>query len=75
MELGIKVPNEVSIIGFDNIVSSYKPFITTIDVPQKAIGWWAMQQLHDRIKYPDKPFVSIQLNTTLVERNTVKYLK
>ncbi len=75
MELGIKVPNEVSIIGFDNIVSSYKPFITTIDVPQKAIGWWAMQQLHDRIKHPDKPFVSIQLNTTLVERNTVKYLK
>lgn len=73
-ELGIEVPNEVSIIGFDNISSIYAPFLTTIDVPQKAMGWQALKQLLYRIMHPDEPFISIQMNTTLIERSSVKTL-
>jgi len=73
-EMGIKVPDEISIIGFDNISSIYEPFLTTIDVPQKAMGERAMQQLLYRIKHPDEPYLNIQMNTTLIERSSVRNL-
>jgi len=72
--MGIKVPDEISIIGFDNISSIYEPFLTTIDVPQKAMGERAMQQLLYRIKHPDEPYLNIQMNTTLIERSSVRNL-
>jgi len=73
-ELEIKVPDDVSIIGFDNISSIYEPFLTTIDVPQVSMGQRAVQQLLYRIKHPGEPFISIQMNTTLIERSSVKNL-
>ncbi|HHY82075.1 MAG TPA: LacI family transcriptional regulator [Clostridiales bacterium] len=73
-ELGIRVPEDISIIGFDNIASIYTPFLTTIDVPQKAMGKKAMQQLLLRIQHPEEPCVSIQMNTSLVERDSVRAL-
>lgn len=73
-ELKIKVPDDISIIGFDNISGIFAPFLTTIDVPQKAIGWRALEQLIHRIKNPGEPYVSIQINTSLVERSSVKRL-
>lgn len=75
-KLDIKVPEEISIIGFDNISVSnvYDPFLTTIEVPQMAMGQWAMQQLLYRIEHPHEPFVNIELNTRLIERNSVRSL-
>jgi len=74
--LGIKVPEEISIIGFDNISISnvYDPFLTTIDVPQIAMGQLAIQQLLYRIDHPHEPFLNIELNTRLIERKSVKNL-
>lgn len=73
-EMNIKVPDDISIIGFDNITDVFTPFLTTIDVPQRAMGRQAIEQLLYRIENPEKPFVSIQINTTLVERSSVKRL-
>ncbi|HHU77417.1 MAG TPA: LacI family transcriptional regulator [Clostridiales bacterium] len=71
-KMNIKVPDDVSLVGFDNVTSVFSPFLTTINVPQKEMGERAMEQLIFRIKNPDEPFVSIQINTTLIERSSVK---
>ncbi|HHY83123.1 MAG TPA: LacI family transcriptional regulator [Clostridiales bacterium] len=73
-EMNISVPDDISIIGFDNIASIFTPFLTTIEVPRKAIGQRAVEQLMHRINNPNEPYVSIQINTTLVERSSVKKL-
>lgn len=74
MEFGLRVPEDISIIGFDNIQFSAisSPTLTTIGVSCKDIGIWAVRLLHDRILYPNSPIVKMQVGTTLVERESVK---
>ena len=48
-ELGLSVPGEVSVVGFDNIpLSSYfEPPLTTVEIPMYSVGMAAMQMLAD----------------------------
>ena len=76
-EYGIKIPEEVSIIGFDDLPFSAisSPPLTTIRVPKKEMGRIATRRLIQMIK--DKPGtmnagVKIEVSTRFVKRGSVK---
>ena len=70
-KLGIKVPNEISIIGYDNIPLSkfVEPKLTTMDQNMFFLG--AAQLLVEKINCDNKFSKRIILNNSLVERETV----
>ena len=51
-EVGLKVPEQLSIVAIhDWWISDYmRPKLTTVRMPQRALGQQAMQQLHDRLQ-------------------------
>jgi DNA-binding LacI/PurR family transcriptional regulator len=72
-ELGYIVPDDFSLIGFDNInmVQFTTPPITTICVDRVALGQIAVQLLLDRIKFPGRPVIKVTIGVELVERGSV----
>ncbi len=51
-ELGLRVPHDVSIVGFDNqelVADSIHPGLTTVELPHYDMGAWAAAQLFARI--------------------------
>lgn len=75
-EAGIKIPEEVSIIGFDDmpycLISS--PRLTTIRVFKEEIGRLAVKRLLEKINHEDEIIQKIEVATALVERDSVKRL-
>ena len=57
-EAGISVPGEVSVIGFDDIVSAafHAPSLTTIRQPLEKMGEVASRVLLDKIEHPEANF-------------------
>lgn len=72
-KLGIKVPSELSIIGYDNIPLSkfVEPKLTTMDQNMFFLGANAAQLLVEKIDCNNKFSKRIILNNSLVERETV----
>ncbi|GGF70430.1 LacI family DNA-binding transcriptional regulator [Wenyingzhuangia marina] len=76
--LGVKIPEEISIVGFSNwfMSSVISPTITTIDQPGYVMGQTAFKQLYKEIKaIKNKTMLSpeiIQLETALVKRESTK---
>ena len=52
VEGGASVPQDVSVVGFDNIdyAAMISPALTTVDVPSYEIGRTACRELLDRIE-------------------------
>lgn len=76
-KLGLKCPDDVSLIGFDNIRYDH-PLIrslTTIDVQKQKMGEEAARALIKRVNNPSSPCLSIEVVADLIERNSVKNLK
>lgn len=73
-ELDIKVPDELSVIGFDNIELSLmcNPPLTTIEQPCYDIGFQACELLIEKIAHPNAPDKQIILNTELIVRSSTK---
>ena len=77
-ELGYKVPEDISIIGFDNISLSslVDPPLTTIQTPKYPIGCVAVNLLSNKIEGKlENAFDGIQkveMKTSLIERQSVK---
>ncbi len=69
---GYKVPQDVSVIGFDNIVVSEisSPTLTTINVPKQRMGAMAVNRLDDIIIGMAKERIKIELLTNLVVRGS-----
>lgn len=76
-ERGYKVPDDVSIIGFDDLPFSeisYPP-LTTLRVPNKEMGRLAVRRLIDMIQNPGEVVVTkTEVCTKFIERQTVKKL-
>jgi LacI family transcriptional regulator len=75
-EAGIIVPDQVSIVGFDNVLFAeyVSPSLTTVKQPKKEKGVRATQILIDAIECPDaKPESRILLPTSIVERQSVGF--
>ncbi|WNH14323.1 LacI family DNA-binding transcriptional regulator [Thalassobellus suaedae] len=75
---GIKIPEEISIVGFSNwfMSSVISPTLTTIDQPGYQMGKTAFKQLYKEIKAiknkkPKTP-KTITLETALVKRESTK---
>jgi len=70
---GIKIPQEVSVIGFDNISFSnfMEPPLTTIKQPKKLMGATAMNLLLDMVEKKKVENKNIKLPTVLLERDSV----
>ncbi|MGM0365902.1 MAG: LacI family DNA-binding transcriptional regulator [Actinomycetota bacterium] len=70
---GIRIPEEVSVIGFDNIFFSnfLEPPLTTIKQPKKLMGQTAMNLLLDLVEKRKVEQRNIKLATILVERDSV----
>lgn len=72
-DMGIRIPEDMSIVGFDNI--SYgalsNPKLTTIDQHAEQMGALAMRMMLDQIADPERQQSSIQLAPELVIRDSV----
>jgi len=73
---GIRVPEDISIIGYDNIfyASVFEPALTTIAQPIAAIGQECIAQLLERIQHPDKQPTHTTLPVELIERSSCRRL-
>ena len=70
--LGIKVPQDMSVMGFDNILLSnfIEPKLTTMDQNMMTLGWTAASLLLEKIANENKTSRQVVLQNTLVLRDT-----
>ncbi len=71
-ELGYSVPQDVSVIGFDNVTESHiiHPPLTTIHVDKEIIGERGVEKLLWRLRNPEQPVEETFINTKLIIRNS-----
>ncbi|EJL6785449.1 substrate-binding domain-containing protein [Vibrio alginolyticus] len=76
-ELDIKVPDDLSIIGYDDIhiAKFMSPSLTTIHQPKYRLGQAAVETLVRKLDEKSTEAQAVQLEPTLVERKSVKRLK
>lgn len=74
---GIRVPEDVSIIGFDDLslASAATPPLTTIHVPKEEMGALAVRRIVERAESKPSYVCSTRISTTLVERESVTDLR
>ncbi|MBY0145024.1 LacI family DNA-binding transcriptional regulator [Neobacillus niacini] len=73
---GVSVPQDISIIGFDNTIHAEisDPGLTTIAQPIAKLASYTIEQLLDAIENPSIPPNRIMLAPTLIERESVRDL-
>lgn len=73
---GVRVPEDISAVGFDNILMSsvIHPGLTTIDQPSVETGKYVCRMLIDMIEGAGSDGVAVSLEPTLVERGSVRNL-
>ncbi|TFG73780.1 MAG: LacI family transcriptional regulator, partial [Anaerolineales bacterium] len=71
-DMGLRVPQDVSVIGFDNIDSAsfITPGLTTVHVHKTWMGAISVRQLLERAQHPEQPKVTISVATELVVRGS-----
>ncbi len=71
-ELGLHVPNDISVTGFDNleICSVLRPALTTIHVPSRRMGQQAAEYLIREIAQPSGSIERIEIPSDLIIRET-----
>lgn len=69
-ELGLRIPHDVSLVGFDDIESAADAGLTTVRQPLFESGAMAARMLADLISVPDAPPERIVLDVELVIRST-----
>jgi LacI family transcriptional regulator len=75
-DLGMVVPGDISIIGFDNITLADKitPPLTTMSIDKVSMGRLAVELMLFRSRFPDAAVTQASLFPTLVERQSVRRL-
>jgi LacI family transcriptional regulator len=76
-ELGRQIPQDLSIVGFDDIdlAARVSPPLTTMHVDKAGMGRMAVQLLVNRIEYPESSPVTAAVRPHLVERDSVRTLE
>lgn len=71
-EMGLNVPQNVSVMGFDNIREStiIFPELTTIDVAKQDIAAYAVQALIPTTESTTTARIKVIVDTSLIERNS-----
>ncbi|HEU5016167.1 MAG TPA: LacI family DNA-binding transcriptional regulator [Roseiflexaceae bacterium] len=73
-QLGLTIPNDVAIIGFDNlevIAAQLQPPLTTMELPHYEMGQWAVHYLLDHADDAQPEPVQHAIACPLIERNSV----
>lgn len=72
-QLGIAVPEQLSVVGFDDIpwASIVTPALTTVHQPVAEMAATALTLLLDRIAEPDRVVRHFKVNVTLIRRDSV----
>lgn len=75
-EAHYSIPDDISVIGFDDIPSCQmlEPPLTTVRVPKQSLGVLAVDRLAQMIGEAGRVNVKIEVETNLVERESVKKL-
>ncbi|WP_159886089.1 LacI family DNA-binding transcriptional regulator [Paenibacillus puerhi] len=70
--LDIRVPDDVSVSGFDNIEKAYEalPPLTTVHVPKEALGRRAVERLEARIRHRQEPAEKLLLGGEVIYRES-----
>jgi LacI family transcriptional regulator len=73
-ESGKKIPDDISVIGFDGLeISEYLvPGLTTVYQPSFDIGYYAAAFLVEAIDHPEKKIPNKIFDTTFILRNSTK---
>ncbi|GCE29349.1 LacI family transcriptional regulator [Dictyobacter alpinus] len=73
-ERGVKVPEECSLIGYDDIemASQLTPPLTTIRSETELLGMQGVWHLLERLQYPNLAPRHTLLRVSLIERNSVR---
>ncbi len=73
-EIGLSIPDDLSVIGFDNIPESAltTPSLTTIDQSIQEMGYEAARLLIGLIDEPDGDPIHLTLPTKLVVRQSCR---
>lgn len=73
----IRIPEEVSVVGFDDIEFSrvFAPGLTTVRVQTKALGELAVNKLLELVKKPEQVHTKTQMYTELIVRGSTSVLK
>ena len=71
-DAGLRVPEDISVVGFDNEVRSQhtSPPLTTVHLPKRYMGKLAMRRLVAQIENPRVRFERICVPTRLMERSS-----
>ena len=69
-EAGLKVPEDIAVIGFDDIELAKYLGITTMKQPLFQMGTTAFQRLMDKMETPSLPLLHQSYDTELVIRQT-----
>ena len=71
-EKGLRVPEDMSVVGFDGIpqAGQVHPPLTTVSQPLAKMGRVATQMLLDQLADPGKPARRIELSTELIIRGS-----
>jgi LacI family transcriptional regulator len=71
-ELDIKVPNEIAVVGFDDIelCTFYKPYLSTIHQPTKEIATLTCKRLIEKLNSTSTMKQKLEISPTLVIRES-----
>ncbi len=69
-ELGLKIPTDIAILGFDDLDIADYIGLTTVRQSLDESGRIAVELLLGRLAYPMRPIQHVQLGLTIVERDT-----
>lgn len=67
---GVRVPEQVALVGFDGIESAEYVGLTTVQTPMEALGEGAVRILLDHLQDPSRPADKVRLPVQLVVRAT-----
>ncbi|HDQ25321.1 MAG TPA: LacI family transcriptional regulator [bacterium] len=73
-DMGLTVPDDVSVVGFDNIelTSHFIPSITTVDVDKEKMGAQSVSMLLNLMAKKEKPGEKVVFPANLVIRDSVR---
>lgn len=75
-ERGLRVPDDVSIVGFDDTPESayYRPPLTTVRQDYEALGYESIHYLVELIRYPETPAHQRVLMPQLIVRQSTRMI-
>jgi LacI family transcriptional regulator len=75
--MGLRVPDDISVIGFDDITQSAlsNPALTTMQVDKRGMGQNALEVLIWRMRNPTLAPMTLMMRARLIERESVRDLR